>query len=161
MSHIERGRTVCTVPKIQTYFAPVQLRHEGDSIEPQLLVESSPAPIQSLSESELEGAGTLTIDEALEKLAKITNVTHNQNHERRFNELTKFDFVRYIAIEHYLTFFKRTGQKVLASHQQLKLIFGREILLVMVEGFVIGLISTFLIKICQNTARDATSRFLV
>lgn len=151
-SQVARELSVSGVPKIETFFASVEQREiERESLEPQISVEHARASIEVASDSEPH---TLTIDEALQKLVIITSITHNQNHEQRLNQLSKFDFVRFLAIEHYLTLVKRTGKKCYLQIEPLRLIFGTEILLVMVGGFVIGLISICHMRGCQHTVRD-------
>ena len=104
------------VPKITNFFAssrpldqshPVQSEYfDGDRTES--------GSVQSPSDSE---ACALSIDEGLRKLGILTSITHNQDHETRLRQMSKFDFVRYLVIENYLTTLKRTGQKISSSKQ--------------------------------------------
>jgi hypothetical protein len=106
------------VPKITTFFAPSR------SLE-QRPLEQAPSEGSDANHSDSESVQSqsdvekcaMSIEEGLRRLSVLTCVTHNQEHEARLRQISKFDFVRYLAIENYLITFKRTGQKLSSSIQ--------------------------------------------
>ena len=96
-----RAQSMANVPKITHYFqAATEIR--TDEIE-----------IQS-SDSESE-CGRISIDQALEKLNSITNISHGLSHQKRLQDISKFDFLRFLSIERYLQFLKEGKGKIKSS----------------------------------------------
>lgn len=92
-------------PKITQYFRPVKT-------PPTVSEHQISGERTVLSEAEPE---KLSVEEALQKLSLITDLSNSRVKEKSLNTMTKFDFVRYLAIENYLLLLKKKSGKVIAS----------------------------------------------
>ena len=94
--------------KITQYFHPVQA--------PPTVSDHMMSGERSVVLSELDTQPEkLSVEEALQKLSLLTNLSHSREKEKRLNTMTKFDFVRYLAIENYFILLKKKNGKVMAS----------------------------------------------
>ena len=107
--------SVANVPKISTFFPrvpPQQSEEQAQSAEFEDLDCDEPMVEELDSDSE---SRNLSIEVALENIGKITSISSSRDHELRLRNISKFDFLRYLAIENYLTLLSRTGQKISSS----------------------------------------------
>ena len=97
-------------PKITQYFHRVVPGIQNDHVQNADLEEAN--VVSSESESECEN---LTVEEALQKLSMITDISHSRSHERKLQVMSKYEFVRYLAIENYFTLLTNQTGKIAAS----------------------------------------------
>ena len=57
----------------------------------------------------------LSIELVWENIVKITSISSSRDHELRLRNISKFEFLRYLAIDNYLTLLSRAGQKISSS----------------------------------------------
>ena len=103
-----RVSSMSNAHKITQYFRPVQAPptvsdHLMSGERNVVLSELDPQPEK------------LSVEEALQKLSLLTNLSHSREKEKGLNTMTKFDFVRYLAIENYFILLKKKTGKVMAS----------------------------------------------
>ena len=97
-------------PKITQYFHRVVPGIQNDHVQNADLEEAN--VVSSESESECEN---LTVEEALQKLTMITDISHRFSHERKLQFMSKYEFVRFLAIENYVTILTKQTGKIEAS----------------------------------------------
>jgi hypothetical protein len=100
---------MANAPRITDFF-----RHVSETAK-QYPPQNSLESIDLLSSEHESECDHLSIDNALQELNAISDISHNRSHERRLKTISKFDDIGFLAIEHYLRLLKKGNGKIKAS----------------------------------------------
>lgn len=107
------------MPKITSFFSSAGASSSQGGTLPLENVEEE--PVSSSEELDpLEQRSQMSIDEALAELSKFTMLTRNAKLEARMSSISKFDLMRYMAIQNYLV-------KLQPPHHLQKMTASREV----------------------------------
>lgn len=99
--------SMSNAPKITHYFRPTDIRDQH-------ILAEAPSAVRNVLDS-ASSDQRLSVVEAIQKLSHVTDISHSRTEEQRLSTTTKFDFVRFLAIEAYLTLLTKKIGKVAAS----------------------------------------------